>query len=52
LTSISGAVFASEAVQIVHTPIQTLRANAIMERWIGRLRREGLDRVLILDARH
>jgi transposase len=46
-TSIFDAVFASEGIRI-----QALRANAIMERWIGRCRRVLLDRVLILnDAR-
>jgi putative transposase len=34
------------------TPIQVPLANAIMERWIGSLRREVLDRMLIVNARH
>lgn len=46
------AVFASEGIQIIKTPIQVPRANAIMERWIGSLRREVLDRMLIVNARH
>jgi transposase InsO family protein len=46
------AVFASEDIQIIKTPIRAPRANAIMERWIGSLRRELLDRMLILNARH
>jgi putative transposase len=28
------------------------RANAIMERWFGSLRRERLDRLLIVGRRH
>ena len=51
-TSMFDAVFASEGIQIIKTPIQAPRANAIMERWIGSLRRELLDRILIINARH
>src|SRR3981081_1758730 len=51
-TSTFDAVFASEGIQIIKTPIQAPRANAIMERWVGSCRRELLDRVLILNARH
>jgi hypothetical protein len=51
-TSMFDAVFASEGIQIIKTPIQVPRANAIMERWIGSLRREVLDRMLIVNARH
>ncbi len=51
-TSMFDVVFASEGIQIIKTPIRAPRANAIMERWIGSLRRELLDRILILNARH
>jgi transposase InsO family protein len=51
-TSMFNAVFASEDIQIIKTPIRAPRANAIMERWIGSLRRELLDRMFILNARH
>jgi transposase InsO family protein len=51
-TSMFDAVFASEDIQIIKAPIRAPRANAIMERWIGSLRRELLDRMLILNARH
>jgi hypothetical protein len=51
-TSMFDAVFASEGIQIIKTPIQAPRANAIMERWIGSLRREVLDRMLLINARH
>ncbi|MGH3630127.1 MAG: integrase core domain-containing protein [Sciscionella sp.] len=46
------AVFTSEGIQIVKTPIQAPRANAICERWIGTLRRECTDRQLIYHERH
>jgi putative transposase len=51
-TSMFDAVFTSEGIQIIKTPIRSPRANAIMERWIGSLRRELLDRILILNAQH
>jgi hypothetical protein len=51
-TSIFDTVFGSEGIQVIKTPIQAPRANAIMERWVGSCRRELLDRVLILNARH
>jgi putative transposase len=46
------AVFTSEGIQIVKTPIQAPRANAICERWIGTLRRECTDHLLIYSERH
>ena len=51
-TSMFDAVFVSEGIQIIKTPIRAPRANAIMKRWIDSLRRELLDRMLILNARH
>jgi putative transposase len=51
-TSMFDAVLVSEGIQIIKTPIRAPRANAIMERWISSLRRELLDRMLILHARH
>jgi len=46
------AVFAAEGIQIVVSPPQAPRANAICERMIGSLRRELLDRLLIVNERH
>jgi hypothetical protein len=46
------AVFAAEGIPILRTPPQTPRANAICERMIGTLRRELLDRILIVNERH
>jgi putative transposase len=52
VTSTFDAVFASEGIQIIKTPTRAPRATSIRERWIGSLRREVLDRMLILNARH
>jgi putative transposase len=46
------AVFTSDGLRILRTPVRAPRANAIAERWIGTLRRELLDRILILNRRH
>jgi putative transposase len=42
-TGIVDAVFASEAIHILRTPMRAPRANAIAERWIGTVRRKPLD---------
>ncbi len=36
-------VIRSEGLQVIRTHVQTPRANAICERWVGSLRRECLD---------
>ena len=41
-------IFAGENVKIIRTPIQAPNANAHVERWVGSIRRECLDRLLIL----
>ena len=51
-TTAFDAVFASEAIGILRTPVRAPRANAIAERWIGTARRELLDRMLIINRRH
>jgi transposase InsO family protein len=45
------AIFASEGVRIVRTPIRAPNANAHVERWVGSVRRECLDRLLIIGRR-
>ena len=44
------AVFAD--IRIIRTRVRAPRANAIAERWIGTLRRECLDHLLITRSRH
>ncbi|MDQ3764664.1 MAG: integrase core domain-containing protein [Actinomycetota bacterium] len=51
-TGVFDAVFASEGLRILRTPVRAPRANAIAERWIGTVRRELLDRILIINRRH
>ncbi|MDA8356850.1 MAG: integrase core domain-containing protein [Actinomycetota bacterium] len=46
------AVFDAEGTTTIKTPIRAPRANAICERVIGTIRRECLDRMLILGRRH
>ncbi len=51
-TGSSGAVFTADGIRILTSPPQAPRANAICERMIGTLRREGLDRLLIVNEHH
>ncbi|GGT45847.1 hypothetical protein GCM10010176_106270 [Nonomuraea spiralis] len=51
-TSAFQEVFKGEGLRIITTLPQTPRMNAICERVIGTLRRELLDRILILNERH
>jgi len=51
-TSSFDAVFAAEGIRVLASPPQAPRANAICERIIGTLRRELLDRVLIVNEHH
>jgi hypothetical protein len=46
------AVFHAEDVQVICAPPRAPRANAICERLVGTLRRELLDRILILETGH
>jgi transposase InsO family protein len=45
-------VVRSEGVRVVRTPVRAPRANAHAERWVGTVRRECLDWLLIVGRRH
>jgi putative transposase len=42
-------VFGSEGIRILRTPVRAPMANAFTERWVGTVRRELLDRMLVLS---
>jgi transposase InsO family protein len=45
------AVFHGEGMRVIRTPLRAPNANAHIERWVGSVRRECLDRLLILSRR-
>jgi transposase InsO family protein len=51
-TAAFDAVFTGADIHILRTPVQAPRANAIAGRFIGTLRRECLDHLLIIGPRH
>ena len=51
-TAVFDEVFKTEGIRVLLSAPQAPRMNAIMERWVGSVRRELLDRILIMNERH
>jgi putative transposase len=45
------ALFRGAGMRVIRTPLKAPNANAHIERWVGSVRRECLDRLLILGRR-
>jgi putative transposase len=51
-TSVFDQVLAGNSVRIIKTPVRSPRANSFAERYVGTLRRECLDHLLIQGEQH
>jgi putative transposase len=52
LTSAFDALMRSQGIRVIRTPVAAPKAKAHAERWVGSVRRECLDRILIVSQRH
>src|SRR6266516_707377 len=52
LTKAFDAFLRSEGITVIRTPIAAPKAKAHAERWVGSVRRECLDRILIVSQAH
>ena len=51
-TTAFDGVFSGNGTRVIRTPVRAPRANSYAERFVGTLRRECLDHMLILGERH
>jgi transposase InsO family protein len=51
-TAMFDSVLKGAGIQVIKTPVRAPRANAIAERFVGSIRRELLDHILIINQRH
>jgi putative transposase len=49
-TAAFDVVFVAEGIKVLRTPVRAPQANAYAERWVGTVRRELLDRMLIFGG--
>jgi putative transposase len=48
LTRAFDDVWRSSGAEVIRTPVQAPNANAVAERWVGTVRRECLDQLLVV----